>query len=140
MTDFTGTTIEQVVLMRQAWVAAAEDAAKLIWEAETELAARMAADGAELREVAGYKMERKAGVEWDREALRPLLECSDVPEDALVGAYTAEHEETKVVPEAWNMTKVKPLTKYGAEAKRIIESAQSYGEPRFKIAKGERDA
>ena len=73
------------------------------------------------------KLEYKT--EYLKDMLTPLLEYEEIPEAELLQARTPE----KIIPSSWNMTKVKPLAKYSARAKDLIEKSTVQGEPVLKI-------
>lgn len=105
------------------------------YEIEQELMRRMAADGATILDHPRYDVTLTAKIEYDRGKLHPLREL--VPPEVVAKGYTPEHEETVVVPERWNMTKVKTWAKYGKAAQEIIEAAAFKSAPRLSIkAKG----
>lgn len=83
-----------------------------------------------------YDVEIKRQTKWDRSKLAAIREL--VPPDALDGAYIPAHEETFQAPEAWNMTKVKTLAKYGKAVQDVLAAAQYPGAPRLTVkAKGD---
>jgi hypothetical protein len=86
---------------------------------------------AEERSANGQTVTLKAVTEWHKPALTPLLEIMSEEELKSSGAYIPE--QTKVIPPDWDMRKVKPLARYSAEARRIIESAERKGLPELKI-------
>ena len=98
---------------------------------EMELTHRMVANGATAIPHPAATVTFEGGQAWDKSKLYPLRELVS-PED-LDGAYMPEHEETVVVAESWNMTKVKPLAKFGREVAEAIESARVPTAPRLKI-------
>jgi len=70
-------------------------------------------------------------VSYDPSILAKLREITD-PED-LDGVYTPEHEEIRMVPERWNMTKGRKLLKLGNDHQAIIEDAKIFGNPSLKV-------
>jgi len=84
-----------------------------------------------------YEVRLKEGSPtWDYGILGQLREI--IPPDELAKGYTPEHEQTVMVPESWNMTKIKPLAKYGNDVATIIERARIPGRARLSIQpKGE---
>ena len=60
-----------------------------------------------------------------------------VPPEELAKGFTPAHEETRVVPDKWNMVKVKPWAKYGTAVALIIEGAAIPGTPRLVIKQKE---
>ena len=68
---------------------------------------------------------------YDYGKLRGLAEL--VPPEELAKGFTPAHEETRVVPDKWNMVKIKPLAKYGAAVAEIIEGAAIPRTPRLVI-------
>ena len=67
-------------------------------------------------------------VSYDYGILAGLREITG-PDD-LVG-YTPEHEEVRQVPERWNMTVAKTLSKLSHQHREIIEDAKIYGNPKI---------
>ena len=78
-------------------------------------------EGAEERQVNGQTVTYKPSPQWFKELLRPLLEIMSEDELKSSGAYIPE--TTKVMPPDWDIRKVKPLARYSAEARSIIENA-----------------
>ena len=70
-------------------------------------------------------------VTYDATILARLREITD-PDD-LDGIYYPEHEETRTVPERWNMAKGRKLLKYSGDHAAIIADAKIYGSPKVKI-------
>ncbi len=126
-------TIEQIVALREGAAGSLRQARGLMDEYDNELRKRMEAEGAQERTVGGYKLTYKQPTTTDKSRLQTLLEV--IPEEELValGAYTPEHQEP--VAASWNMTKVKPLIRHSAEARHVIEGAQTLDPPVFKIEK-----
>ncbi len=85
------------------------------------------------------RMETTMG--YDKALLWPLKELID-PDTLKDNGWTPPHDEevlahTRQVPEAWNMTKIKPLAKIGKDVARIIEAAQIPGRRRMVIKRKE---
>jgi len=76
-------------------------------------------------------------VSYDYGKLAALREITS-PDD-LIG-YTPEHEEVRQVPERWNMTVAKTLSKLSHQHREIIEDAKIYGRSKiqFKAKRGGR--
>ena len=91
----------------------------------------MRTEEAEERSANGQTVTLKAVTEWHKPALTPLLEA--VPYDELISSGAYIPEQTRVVPPDWDMRKVKPLARYSAEARRIIETAGYQGLAELKI-------
>lgn len=89
--------------------------------------------GAEERTVGDRKVIHKRKIEWIKANLQPLLE--EVEYKLLIdsGAYIPEHQV--IVKATFDMTRTKPLARYSAEAKRIIEGAEVNGPYSLKIVK-----
>lgn len=68
---------------------------------------------------------------YDYSKLRGLAEL--VRPEELAKGFTPAHEETVLVPDAWNMTKIKPLMKYGEAVRLVIEGAVLPAEPQLRI-------
>jgi len=86
------------------------------------------------------RMETTMG--YDKSLLWPLKELVD-PDTLKENGWTPPHEEevpahTRQVPEAWNMTKIKPLAKLGKKIAAIIEAAQIPGARRMVIKRKEK--
>jgi hypothetical protein len=109
------------------------DAQGRLDDIESAMMRKMQELGAEERTVGDRKVIHKRKVELIKANLQPLLE--EVEYKLLIdsGAYIPEHQET--VAATFNMTKTKPLARYSAEAKSIIEGAQVAGPYSLKIVK-----
>ncbi len=70
-----------------------------------------------------YTVELKQTLAYDPSKLAALHELVDPAELESSGAFIPAHQDTVDVPEKWNMTKVKPFTKYGGEVKATIEGS-----------------
>jgi len=70
-------------------------------------------------------------VTYDATILARLREITD-PDD-LDGIYYPEHEETRTVPERWNMAKGRKLLKFSTDHAAIISDARIYGLPKVKV-------
>ena len=78
----------------------------------------------------GWAVTLRSETIWHKELLTPLKEI--VPLNILAeNGFFEEH--TKVVPESWNMTRIKGLKRHSAEARRIIEGAEEIGPPKLTI-------
>lgn len=106
-----------------------------VYEIEKELKARMDETGAQRWENKDYVVEYVPQVEYDRTRLAPLLEYSEIPDEAIGKAFTPEHQVT--VPASWDMRFTKTLGKYSARATAIIESAKIPSNPKFSIKRKE---
>ena len=108
-----------------------------LFEIDKKIKSYMYQEGAEERQVNGQTVTYKPSFQWSKELLRPLLEIMSEDELTSSGAYIPE--TTKVIPPDWDIRKVKPLARYSAEARRIIENANRPGFPVLKITekKGE---
>jgi hypothetical protein len=72
---------------------------------------------------------------YDWNTLRRL--AAVVPPEELAKGFTPAHQEVVMIPDKWNLTKIKPLIKYGNAVVEIINAAMIPGTPRLKItAKG----
>lgn len=79
-----------------------------------------------------YNVKVSRGNKYDTERLAPLKEL--LLSGDLAICYTPAREETKQVPEKWNMTKLNSIAKaYGINAIKIIEDAKTPGEPTVKF-------
>jgi hypothetical protein len=76
-------------------------------------------------------------VSYDYGILAGLREITG-PDD--LAGYTPEHEEVRQVPERWNMTVAKTLSKLSHQHREIIEDAKIYGRSKiqFKAKRGGR--
>lgn len=83
----------------------------------------MAATEAREMRVGKYRVIHKPKIHWNKDALKPLLELESIPPDELAKAYTPAHKMSVDVPENWNMTKAKTLTKFGTDVERIFTQA-----------------
>ena len=92
-------------------------------EIEMDLCQQMETDGATMLSHPSYKVELKETLAYDFSKLAALRELIDPAELETSGAYTPAHQETKDIPEAWNMTKVKPFAKYGDNVRDVINGA-----------------
>lgn len=88
-----------------------------------ELHQRMESQGATAWPHPTHKVELKSSLSYDHAKLIPLRELIDPVELESSGAFIPEHEDTNIVPDMWNMTKVKPFAKYGDNIKAIIKGA-----------------
>lgn len=70
-----------------------------------------------------HKVELKQTLAYDPSKLAALRELVDPAELEKSGAFIPAHQDTIDVPDKWNMTKVKPLGKYGGDVKATIEGA-----------------
>jgi len=93
----------------------------------------MEADGSERMRTPSGVVTTPRAVTYDTSILAGLREITD-PDD-LDGVYTPEHEETRTVPERWDMGKGRKLLKYSADHAAIIADAKIYGSPKVKIEK-----
>ena len=127
-------TLEDADLVNR-WVKAHKSIAELEERAgriEMELTQRMEARGATAIEHPLYDVRLKEGPPaWDYAVLAGLREITEPAQ--LEGAYSPEHEETRVVPEKWNMVKAKALAKFGLAHKGILERARIAGTHRLHI-------
>ena len=99
---------------------------------ELELRQRMEAEGATAIPHPSLLCELQyPSPTYDYGKLRGLAEL--VPPEELAKGFTPAHEETRVVPDKWNMVKIKPLAKYGAAVAEIIEGAAIPRTPRLVI-------
>ena len=130
-------TLKGLLMAWNAVRAEIEDAFKRQHDIRQAIEEYMRTEEAEERSANGQTVTLKAVTEWHKPALTPLLEIVGEEELTLSGAYIPE--KTRVVPPDWDMRKVKPLVRYSAEARRIIESAEREGESVLKITekKGE---
>jgi len=93
---------------------------------EMELTTRMEARGATAIDHPNYEVMRKEGTpSWDYGKLAGLREL--VAPGELAAGFTPEHDEIVHVPDAWNMTRIKPLVKYGGNVAAIIKGARLPG-------------
>lgn len=88
-----------------------------------ELHQRMVSQGATAWPHETHKVELKSNLSYDHAKLIPLRELIDPVELESSGAFIPEHEEINIVPDTWNLTKVKPFAKYGDNVKAVIEGA-----------------
>ena len=59
---------------------------------------------------------------FDVEGGKSLLEIEQIADELVdSGAYIPEHEETRIIPAKFNMTRLKKIAKYGGKASDIIE-------------------
>jgi hypothetical protein len=99
---------------------------------EMELTNRMQSNGATVIPHTTHDVKLVEGAPgWDYPTLAQLREITD-PTD-LDGAYTSEHEETRLVPERWNMVKGKALARFGDKHRQIIQAARLPGVLRLRI-------
>lgn len=99
---------------------------------EFELQQRMEAEGIKVLPHESLTCELKTAspdYEWGK--LRAIAE--HVPPEEFAKGFTPAHEETRMVPDRWNMTKIKPLIKYGTIVAEIIESATISKRAKLKI-------
>ena len=119
--------VEQLVDVR-ARIKALEEAEYILSRHVTEA---MEAEGSErMRTPAGIVTIARS-VSYDASILAALREITD-PAD-LDGIYYPEHEQTKTVPEKWNMAKGRRLLKFSGDHAAIIEDAKIFGSPRIQI-------
>ena len=124
-------TLDEVVVELvdvRARIKALEEAEYILSRHVTEA---MEAEGSErMRTPAGIVTIARS-VSYDASILAALREITD-PAD-LDGIYYPEHEETKTVPEKWNMAKGRKLIKHSGDHAAIVEDAKIYGAPRIQI-------
>ena len=130
-------TLEGLLMAWNAVRIEIEDALRRQHDIRQAIEEYMNGEGAEDRAVNGQTVTYKRGSEWHTQQLTPLLEVVPIEELISSGAYL--REKTRVVPAKWDMRKVKPLARYSAEARRIIETAGDQGLAELKITekKGE---
>lgn len=80
-----------------------------------------------------YTVELKKTLAYDPSKLAALRELVDPAELESSGAFIPAHQDTINVPDKWNMTKVKPFSKYGGEVKATIEGAAYVSATRLSI-------
>lgn len=77
-------------------------------------------------------------VEYDQPGLRALLEV--LPAEGIMESFSPQHEETRTVPDKWDVTKAKKwAAKIGTEALAILEKAKIEGNPRVKLMARKQD-
>ena len=123
--------LEALLQARETVSAEVEGARSRLHAIGVALEAYMKESGAQERTVNGWKVTYKQPTVWDKSRLIPLLEAIPLEQLIEAKAYTPEH--TVVAPAAFDMTRTKPFARYSAEAKAIIESAQSLGIPELRI-------
>ena len=130
-------TLKGLLMAWNAVRAEIEDALRRQHDIRQAIEEYMRTEEAEERSANGQTVTLKAVTEWHKPALTPLLEA--VPYEELISSGAYIPEKTRVVPPDWDMRKVKPLARYSAEARRIIETAAYEGESVLKITekKGE---
>ena len=130
-------TLEGLLIAWNTVRAEIEDALRRQHGIKMAIISYMAEQEAEERSVNGQTVTLQAVTAWHKPALTPLLEA--VPYEELISSGAYIPEQTRVVPPDWDMRKVKPLARYSAEARRIIETAGYQGLPELKITekKGE---
>ena len=69
-----------------------------------------------------HTVTRKDTLTYDQGKLIPILELVPMEELESSGSYV--QESTKIIPEKYNMTKLKPFIKRGGTIKSIIESSR----------------
>lgn len=124
-------TLDLLLMARDEVLQEIKDARARLDDIEGGICVAMREEGAEERTVGDRKVVYRRAIEWNKDALTPLLE--ELPLELLNGAYTAAQWVES--PPKWDASKVKPLTRYSAEAKRIIEGAQSLGPWTLKVVK-----
>ena len=124
-------TLEGLLMAWNAVRIEIEDALRRQHDIRQAIEEYMRTEEAEERSANGQTVTLKAVTEWHKPALTPLLEA--VPYDELISSGAYIPEQTRVVPPDWDMRKVKPLARYSAEARRIIESAAYEGIRELKI-------
>lgn len=104
------------------------------FDIEQEITAQMGATRAEVVETDGVTATLKAETIWDQGKLAGLAEIMPPAEFADLLTVPPPPPEPRV-----NIAKAKPLAKRGGQFRDIIESAQTPGLPKLKIArKGEK--
>ena len=107
-----------------------KDALRRQYEVRKRIEELLEAMGSLERKGDGWAVTLKPEVIWHKELLSPLKEI--VPQNVLAdNGYFAEH--MKLVPEYWNMTRIKALRKHSAEARRIINSAEEVGPSKLTV-------
>ncbi|KKN78130.1 hypothetical protein LCGC14_0353570 [marine sediment metagenome] len=82
-----------------------------------------------------YTVELKKTLAYDPSKLNALRELVDPAELESSGAFIPAHQDTVDVPDKWNMTKVKPFSKYGGDVKATIEDSAYVSATRLSIKK-----
>jgi hypothetical protein len=100
-----------------------------LYDIEVQIREMMDDMGATEISLDNFKVKLESKTEYLKERLTPLLEYEEIPPRELENARTPE----KIIPASWNMIKVKPLAKYSARVKDLIESCTVQGEPVLKI-------
>jgi len=127
-------TLEALLETRAVLTAEREDINSRLHATGQAIEAYMRDMGAEERVTfGGYRVTYKRPAVWDKTRLVPLLEAVPLEQLIEAKAYTPEHMVS--VPAAFDLTRLKPFARYSADAARIIESAQSLGNPELKVEK-----
>ena len=106
-----------------------------LWMLEGRIVELMEEEGATERRAGERTVKITRPVTYDATILAGLREITD-PLD-LVGVYTPEHDETRRIPEKWNMVRGRKLLSLGNDHRTLIERAKIYGNPRIEVAKKE---
>ena len=119
------------------YIALQDEAARvtgLLGHVAYEITKAMQADGSSMLLHPTHKVSLKpSSPTWDYarlSTLREIIPNGDLEES---GAYTPRHEETKWVPESWNMTKVNVFKALGDDVTAIIDGARIPGAPQLVI-------
>lgn len=103
---------------------------KYVYYVERSLIETMQARGATVAKTSGGTATLTTAVTYDYSKLAMLREITEP--QSLTG-YTPAHEETTLVPEKWDMTRAKPMSRLSTEHAQIISSAQIPGKTRVKL-------
>jgi hypothetical protein len=105
---------------------------------EYEIISRMQDDGATILDHPSYNVTLAVKTEYIREELHPLREL--VSPEIVAKGFNAEHEETVMIQERWDMRQVLTWRKYGQKAKDIIEAASRPGKVKLSVEAKESSA
>ena len=107
-------------------------AQEALWMVEGRIAELMALEGATVMRAGDRTVKISRPVTYDYTVLAQLREITD-PLD-LVGVYTPEHDETRRIPEKWNMVRGRKLLSLGNDHRTLIERAKIFGNPRIEVS------
>ena len=122
-----GMTLEETVAELVETRDALKQQQQLLYYLERAVIEGMQKRGATVVKVDAGEATLTTPVSYDYGILARLREIT--PPGDMVG-YTAEHDEVRRVPERWNMTQAKALSKLSHDHSGIIEDAKIYGNPK----------
>jgi hypothetical protein len=103
-----------------------------LWMLEGRIVEVMTEEGATVMRAGERTVKISRPVTYDATILAGLREITD-PLD-LDGIYAPEHDETRRIPEKWDMVRGKKLSRLGSNHRTLIERAKIFGNPRIEVS------